>query len=251
MAEREAGALRRLFAPDLPDGGGELSLPADSVHHARVLRLGVGARIQLFDGRSGQADATVTSVSRDAMRCDAGPRRELPAPSPQLHLALGLPKGSKLESIVRMLTELGVSSLQLALCERSVPRPSQTESAARLARLRRIALEACAQSGQARALEVHAPAPLLDWAEAAPVHCPRLVFWERARAPLHGLKLDGQAPAVWAVVGPEGGLAESEVETLTAMGFAAIGLGPALLRVETAAPAISALLLERLGRFGG
>jgi len=243
-------ARRRLFVPELPAAGGELELPPDSAHHARVLRLELGAEIELFDGRSGQADATLTSVARTRTMCRVGPRRELPPAVPALHVVLGLPKGSKLEPIVRMLTELGAHSLHLASCERSVPRPQREDGAARLPRLLRIALEACAQSGQPRAPDLHAPAALLEVAARAPISSRRLVFWERATMPLRA-RPEGAGDDVWAVVGPEGGLSEAEVDALVGLGFVAVGLGPGVLRVETAVPVIAALLLDRIGRFGG
>ncbi|HMI93935.1 MAG TPA: 16S rRNA (uracil(1498)-N(3))-methyltransferase, partial [Polyangiales bacterium] len=97
---------------------------------------------------------------------------------------------------------------------------------------------------------VHPPAALVDVASKAPASALRLVFWENARSPL-AAEATSAATGVselWAVVGPEGGLAEHEVDALVALGYRAVGLGPARLRVETAAPVIAALLLERHGR---
>jgi 16S rRNA (uracil1498-N3)-methyltransferase len=243
---------RRLFVADLPNGGGAVELGPESAHHARVLRMGAGERVQLFDGRLGQAEAVVELVTRERVLCRAEPRTLLPAPSPALHLVLGLPKGGKLEDVLRMLGELGVASLHPALCERSVPRPG--EPSARLARLQRVALEACAQSGQPLATAVHAPAPLLAIAAEARAPSLRLVFWERADEPLDaalGATEVTSCADIWAVVGPEGGLSDAEIAALRDAGFATVGLGRALLRVETAAPVVAALLLERAGRLRG
>jgi 16S rRNA (uracil1498-N3)-methyltransferase len=237
---------RRLFAPDLPADGGEVVLPAESARHARVLRLAEGARVQLFDGRSGQAEATIIELARDAITCAAEPRVTLPARSPALHLVLGVPKGGKLEDITRMLTELGVDSLHLAQCERSVPRLSSAGT--RMDRLQRVALEACAQSAQPRAPVLHAPASLSEIATRVAPDARGVVFWEEAHTPLALDVTREPASEVWAVVGPEGGLSASEVDALLARGFVAAGLGPALLRVQTAAPVIAALLLDRIGR---
>jgi 16S rRNA (uracil1498-N3)-methyltransferase len=190
--------------------------------------------VQLFDGQSGQAEAAISVVSRQRIVCVAGPRQRVPRPSSALHVVLGFPKGGKLEDITRMLTELGVSSLHIALTERSVPRPAGT--AARMARLRRVALEACAQSGQASAPELGAPRPLLEIAASAPAAARRLVFWEDSSGPLRDAWSSGPAADVWTIVGPEGGLSKSEVHALTALGFC------------TAAAVIAALLLDRMGR---
>jgi 16S rRNA (uracil1498-N3)-methyltransferase len=233
---------RRLFVPELPEGGGNVKLPAETCRHVQVLRLAAGTRVELFDGRAGEAEAVLREVTRKSVRCDAGPRRVLPPAEPALHLILGVPKGDRLEGIVRMLTELGVASLHLALTERTVPRPG--DFTARLTRLRRIALQACAQSGQSHATELHAPKHLLELAAGVPAGAHKLVFWEDAVTPL--APAPGARPSeVWAVIGPEGGLAQAEVAALAELGFARVGLGPSLLRVDTAAVVACALLLDR------
>jgi 16S rRNA (uracil1498-N3)-methyltransferase len=243
MADRP----RRLFAQDLPETAGEVVLSVESARHAQVLRLRAGERVRLFDGCAAEADAVVSAISRERVVCQAEPRVQLPPPAATLHVVLGLPKGGVLEDITRMLTELGVSSLHVALCARSVPRPA--DAGARMRRLERIALEACAQSGQARAPAIHPPRPLLEIAALAPAAARKLVFWERAETPLGEVWLTGMVGTeVWAIIGPEGGLGEDEVAAARALGFDAVGLGAALLRVGTAAPVIAGLLLERLGR---
>lgn len=237
---------RRLFVDALPALGGELELPPESARHARVLRLAPGARVELFDGRAGEADAVVSRVARERVSCQAGPRHELPPPRTALHILLGLPKGKKLEDATRMLTELGVASIGAVLCERSVPEPRAEQR--RLARLQRIALEACAQSGQPRAPELRAPRSLLEAAAEAEPRALRLVFYERASEPLRAAWPSAAPAQVFAIIGPEGGLSPGEVEALSALGFVAVGLGRPRLRFETAAPVIAGLLLERLGR---
>jgi 16S rRNA (uracil1498-N3)-methyltransferase len=119
-----------------------------------------------------------------------------------------------------------------------------------MARLARVARQACAQSGQPLATRVHAPVPLLQIADAIAGPARRLVFWERAASALEVALAGpaGESSDLWAVVGPEGGLSESEVTALSARGFATVGLGRALLRVQTAAPVVAALLLHHLGR---
>lgn len=241
-----AGRLRRLHAPELGDAGGPITLPAGSASHARVLRLGVGDRVELFDGRGRAALATISAVERERVLCEAVPSVQVRAPSPALHLVLGLPKGGKPEEIVRMLSELGVTGIHLALCERSVPRPG--DASARMARLSRIALEACAQSGQSCAPLLPSPRPLLEITAGAPQDARRLVFWECADTPLQQVFDRSTSGEVWAVIGPEGGLSEQEVEALRSQGFARVGLGTALLRVDTAAVVAAALLLDRLDR---
>ncbi|MFI5307617.1 MAG: RsmE family RNA methyltransferase [Polyangiales bacterium] len=241
-----ADELRRVFATPLPSTGGEVVLDDESAQHVRVLRLRAGERVQLFDGLGAAAPATLREVSRARVICDALATAFIPAPEAVLHVVVCIPKGKKLDDIARALTELGVSSIRLASSERSVPRPN--DSALRLERLERITREACAQSGQPRTPELYAPTPLALAAAQAPPDARRFVFWEQGGAPLPRDFGGGQSREVWAVIGPEGGLSEAEVTALDGLGYASIGLGPAVLRVQTAAPVIAALLLERLGR---
>jgi len=240
---------RRLYVAELPVGGGPVALPAESVQHARVLRLSPGDRVELTDTQLGVTSAVVIECSPRRVLCEAQPLRRVAAPSPELHVVLGLPKGGKLEDMARMLCELGVSALHLAHTERSVARLARGEE--RLDRLSRIAREACLQSGQPLAMSAHAAVPLAEAAARAPRDAHKLLFWEEGGIPLPPLVDAAPHAPAWVVVGPEGGLSGGEVETLAGLGYRAIGLGPAVLRVQTAAPVIAALVLDRLGRLRG
>jgi 16S rRNA (uracil1498-N3)-methyltransferase len=236
---------RRLFAESLPAEGGALSLPDESLEHVHVLRLGVGIEVTLFDGRGGEARARISRIARSAVDVLAEPRQELPPRAARLSLVVGLPKAGKLELIVRMATELGVHAIHLALTERAVPKGESLK----LERLRRVAREASAQSGQAFVPELTPPRTLSACASAAPASAHKLAFWEEARLDLAAATsgMDGaRGGEVWAVVGPEGGLSGAEASLLAASGFSLVGLGPHILRVETACVVVSALLLERM-----
>jgi 16S rRNA (uracil1498-N3)-methyltransferase len=261
--------LRRLYAPELPDARGTLALPSESLHHARVLRLAQGDEVELFDARGRSAKARLLGAAAKARElvCEHEPARYVPAPEPAVHVVLGLPKPDKLDEIVRMLTELGVSSIELVVCERTLhPRP-------RVPRLERITREACAQSGQPYAptlvaseplpieaqnptqigvrAEGQRPRTLLQACEIisknAPAQAERWVLWESSRRPRQRRENPLGHP-VWVVIGPEGGLAEHEVSALEELGFAQASLGPAVLRVDTAAVTAASLALDRVGR---
>jgi len=236
---------RRLYSDGLPPAGGRVTLSAEAARHARVLRLSRGDAVRLFDGRGGEADATVVSLSGDELVCDTSTRESVAlGGGPPVALILGLPKGSKLDAIVRSTTELGVSSIHLAICERSVARPDRRRASARVDRLERIAREAARQSRRASVPPIVAPAPVAEVARRPAAGDTRVVFWEEADTPLEA-ELGERAP-VWVVIGPEGGLSAAEVERLTGLGYASRSLGPSALRVETAAPVAVALCLDRL-----
>lgn len=235
---------RRLFVRQFADLGGVVTLDAATSRHARVLRLRVGDAVRLFDGRGQEADARVVSMDGDAVVCEHSMPEPLAERGPRVVLVQVLPKGSKLESIVRMATEIGAAEIHLAVSGRSVARPDERRAARRAERLERIAVEAARQSGRPVVPQIVPPADLIDVAARAPEDAWRVVLWERAERPL---LTPGDLGSAWVIVGPEGGLATAEVDALAESGWQPARLGPSILRVETAAPVGLALVLDRLG----
>ena len=220
----------RFYCPG-PWRGSHAVLDGDEARHlARVRRVGVGGRVALFDGRGLAATAEVVTVDRDRVELVIlkvePPGGEL---SGCLTLATAVPKGERFDWLVEKATELGVARLVPIRAERSSVDPRPTK----LDRLRRLAVEACKQSGRSRLMEI---AEAVDWAEW-------LATGERDAAsklvahpgggPI-GCGIDLAAGVVVAI-GPEGGFTGAELEAAAAAGYRAVGLGPTILRVETAA----------------
>jgi len=234
---------RRLHHEPLLDEGGEVELSADATKHAAVLRLAVGDPVTLFDGAGGEADGEVTRAG-ERLVCAVGPKREAP-PRPRIVLVQCLPKGSKLDDIVRATTEIGVSEVRLAHAERAVARPDAARASKRLERLSKIAREASRQSLRADVPDVRAPDALLDVAAGAPDGAVKLAFVVGGKGSIAACV--DPTRETWLVIGPEGGLAPDEVEGLTRLGYRSVGLAGPVLRVETAAPIAVALVAHRLG----
>lgn len=236
---------RRLYAPELPRDEQLLELADESRKHAQVLRLRVGDDVELFDAVGCIARATLVSIDAKRASCQTQPLHCVPRERPPLHMVLGMPKGDKLDNAVRMLTELGAASIHIAQTERAVPRP--TDMHARLTRLTRIAREACAQSGQAYAPELHAPADLATIAQRAPAGSMKWLLWEESASPRphNGAAVPHD---MWVVVGPEGGLTPLEAQGLRAQAFVELSIGPAILRFETAVITAATLALDHIGR---
>lgn len=231
---------RRLHHAPLTDAAAVVTLSPEAARHARVLRLKEGDPLVLFDGRGREADARVLAL--DPLRCAAAPARDAAEAGPRLVLCYAVPKGSKkLDQVVRGATEVGVAAIHLTLTERCVARPER-DAVKKLERLARIATEAARQSGRATVPDLVAPAPLDEVAARAPASAWRLVAAPGAPG------FDGAGGEAWLVVGPEGGLSDAELEALASAGFAPIGLGPTVLRTETAAVVAPALVLDRLRR---
>jgi 16S rRNA (uracil1498-N3)-methyltransferase len=219
---------------------------AETRHLRRVLRLRVGDVVRALDGRGRELTVRLTALGTRSAEGEildsATPIRESPL---HLTLAQGLPKAEKLESIIRMSTELGVAAVVPFLTSRTVPIGRD-----RLARWVRVAREAAKQSGRTVVPAISAPVALDAWLAARDPTGLLVCLWEREPAPL-AERLPVSRPArATVVVGPEGGLSEDEVAGLEAAGAIVAGLGPRVLRTETAGPVAVALLQARWGDLG-
>ena len=226
---------RRLFAPELPPEGGRIVLDAESRRHARVLRLAPGAALTLFDGRGSVAQGALL----EGGDCRVEPPSRAAMLTPALTLVLGLPKGKTLDVCVRAATELGVSSIELAICARS-----QRVAEPKLERLARVVREAARQSELLHLPRLRPPAPLAEVAARAPEQGLRLGCFAREGASAEADPALTTATEVFVAVGPEGGFTPEEIAGLRAAGYRSHPLGPSILRVETAVPV--ALALARL-----
>ncbi len=243
-----ASPRRRFFVPPAALDGDTIVFAMREAHHiARVLRLRPGTRIVVFDGRRevdaellAVGDAGVTAAKTGAPRAAVRPF--------SLVLLQGVPRGPKMDVIVRMATEIGVSAVHPVLTERSVIDPSP----ARVERWRRIAREAAKQCGRADVPEISLPVVLGDaLAAIGPVDL-LIVPWEETARPLGEVAAGRPFASAAFLIGPEGGLTAVEVGTVRAAGGEAISLGPLLLRTETAGLVTAAMLLyERLLRHPG
>lgn len=221
-------------------------------HLSRVLRLGPGDVVRAVDGRGQELTVRLTEVGARTAAGEILARAMRRSESPlSLTLVQGLPKADKMDGIIRMATELGVARVVPVITKRTVARAEPERWTARLTRWQRVAREAAKQCGRAVIPEVAAPRALSAWlAEARPAPVLLICLWEEERAGLTDVLPAGPADRATLVVGPEGGLAETEVAALRTAGALVAGLGPRVLRTETAGPVGLALLQARYGDLG-
>ena len=225
--------MRRLHARGPFVVGASVPLEEGAARHVRVLRLSPGDRLELFDGEGSLATGHLVAPGP---RVTIASVVQAPAPRPVV-LIQALAKGDKLDTVIRMATEIGVSAIQLVETEHSVPHPDGR----RAERWRRIAQEAARQSEQAWTPRIEGPSPLLEVASAAPPGARRLVLSARGAAPV----ASSSSHETWLVIGPEGGLSPAEEEALVGLGYAPWTLQTGILRTETAAAvALGALLAQ-------
>ena len=245
--------MRRFtIAPERIEGD-RVAFDADETRHlVRVLRLGPGDLVIAADGQGRDYRVRILALGDTATGAILGvaPTR---AESPlAISLVQGVPKGDKMEAIIRATTELGVTRILPALTERTVIRLAPGPWRERARRWQRVAREATKQCGRAVVPSVEAPRPLGEWLASDESADLRLCLWEGDGMPL-GRFLEALDPGprrASVIVGPEGGLAGDEVARARAAGYTPVTLGRRVLRTETAGPAIVAILQHRLGDLG-
>jgi 16S rRNA (uracil1498-N3)-methyltransferase len=227
--------MERVYFPD-PIVNGRAVLSGPEAHHlSRVRRAREGAPVELFDGRGRAFLGRIESVDRNRVEVaieSTSPGR--PEPGVELTLATAVPKGDRFDWLVEKATELGVRRLVPILTERSVVDPRSSK----LDRLRRVVVEASKQCGRDRLMELVEP---ISWQELLANGAEDIgLFAHPGGDSVAGLGPIGRATVA---IGPEGGFNDEEVEGAIAAGWRTIGLGPTILRVETAGLAACSAIL--------
>jgi 16S rRNA (uracil1498-N3)-methyltransferase len=232
----------RFYTPDPLDPGEYVLAGAEAHHLATVRRFGPGARVTLFNGDGHDYPAEVVAADRKRTVLNVSPPvavdRELPF---RLEIAAAMPKGDRGEFLVEKLTELGVIRLIPLSTARTVVQPK----GARLEKLQHAVIEASKQCGRNRLMAV---TPLTRWPELV-----RSADLPAVRVLLHPPEPGGSARkladladvvrgGVVFAVGPEGGFTPDEVAAAEGAGWLRVGLGPRVLRAETAAITVAAAI---------
>jgi 16S rRNA (uracil1498-N3)-methyltransferase len=215
--------------------------PEETVHLARVLRLGVGARVEVCDGEGGNFAAQVSSLeSRGAILLILEKLNHWGESPLSLVLGIGLAKGEALDEAIRQATEMGVHRIVPFISTRSERLPPE-RAAQRLARWQRLARESV-KSCQ-RSLLPHIE-PVQDFASALPgPEAGKLIFWEEERrGGLKSFLSRPRPPDVRILIGPEGGFSSQEVALAREAGYDVVSLGARRLKVATAALAAITLI---------
>ena len=246
--------MRRFTIAPERISGDRVAFDADETHHlVRVLRLHAGDVVTATDGRGGAWHVRLLTLGETATGAIVGDA-SLAAESPlAIALVQAVPKGDRMDAVVRATTELGVTRILPALTERTVVRLDPSRGRERARRWQRVAREAAKQCGRAVVPAVEAPRPLAEWIADGQDADLRLCFWEIEGTPLARV-LDARASrprSVSVIVGPEGGLTRDEVARAEAAGYVTVTLGQRILRTDTAGPAIVAMLQYALGDLGG
>lgn len=235
--------MRRFYASAEQVQSGEIALDVEETRHLRdVLRLKESDRVQVFDGAGREFLCAIESIGKRETRLKIVEEIAPNAPESDLDLTLAaaLLKGEKFDLIVQKAVELGVTKLVPLNTRRADVKLKDADK--RLTRWRKIALEACKQSGRAKLMEIE---NLIDFHQfIETIDGAKILFAERGGERFSTI---AKTKTMTAIVGAEGGWETSEVEAARKKGFQIITLKGRILRAETAVIAVAAILQNQFG----
>jgi 16S rRNA (uracil1498-N3)-methyltransferase len=248
--------LPRFYAPDLDPDLASVMLPPDEARHlTRVLRLGAGAEVAVFDGRGVEYRAVVEAAVRETASLRLVERlASAPALALRVHVVLAVLKGDSMDAAVRDATMMGAQSIHPVLTAHTDVKGSFARRPETLARWQRVAMASVKQCRRAVLPVISETLNFDDWLASAPAEDTRLLFVEPAAAaaqqPLKPVLERARPAAVWLLLGPEGGWAATELEAAAIAGCTLVTLGPLTLRADAmpvAAMAAVAVLAATAG----
>jgi len=240
--------ISRIYTAQRLNSNATLELEPEPSHHlSRVLRLGVGDSLILFDGAGGEYPGEITAVDKKHVQVITGEHRKEDCESPlDIHLGIALSRSERMDWIVQKSTELGVRSLTPLSTEHTGVKLTAARADKKNLHWRQVAISACEQCGRNRLPTIYPMQALNPWLEST-VAERKFVLHHRADHTAGA----GDAPGTVALlVGPEGGLSENEIEVAEQAGYTSLRLGPRVLRTETAPLAAITILQSWWGDMG-
>lgn len=240
-----SGVPPRFYLPGLDSDGRGVLDDDEAGHLTRVLRLGFGDEIDVFDGRGGMFRARVEEASRGRVAVQVlEPAAAAPEPALAITLVMSMLKGDKMDAVIRDAVMMGVFAVQPVVSDHGDVSLEATSRGRRWERWQRIAVSSAKQCGRAVVPVIHAPRALTEWITHAPAP-PVLVLTEPGAGP--GLTLSDlpREPSAHLLIGPEGGWSAEETAAFRSAGFTPVSLGGRTLRADAAPMVAMAAVFER------
>jgi len=235
--------IHRVFTDQPLEPGRTIALAEDAAHYlSRVLRVTIGQPVVVFNGDGFDYSAEINRLDRGALGVMVQSRLPARPESPlQITLVQAVSRGERMDLTVQKATELGVTGVQPLFSARTEVRLKGEKLLRRMEHWRKVAISACEQSGRAHLPVLHAPVDLEEWTQGVSA-ARRIVCLPGADQSLASMEVKS---AVELLVGPEGGFDDRELDVLARQGVVAVGLGPRILRTETAG-AVAITILQAL-----
>ncbi len=226
---------------------------SDAKHITTVLRLKQGDYIRLFDGMGIEYQTRILCLSSEKVTVSI--ENTFPSKgesAANIIIAQAVLKEKKMDHIIRQVTELGTKKMIPFIARRSIPRPEKKKLSARTERWRKIAKESVKQCRRGIITQVNFPVSFEEMLDLGKNCDLKIIFWEKELKKIDDILPENRLniKTVFAVVGPEGGFTSDEIDTARKDGFVSAGLGPRILKSETAVVAVCTLLQYIFGDMG-
>lgn len=246
--------IPRFYLAQSLETGQPLTLPAELFRHAiQVLRMKTGEPLILFNGEGGEYLAELREVSKrtataEIMAFDPVDRES----GLQLTLVQSIIKPDKMDLTIQKCTELGISHIRPMISQRSVMRMGRDKLGKKCSHWQSIAINACEQSGRTRIPAILPPVPLDEYLTTLPENDETRLMLVPGDSPNIRSLQHASADTLHTrhfslIIGPEGGFTDDEVALCIQQGITTLSLGPRVLRAETAAMTVCALLQNYFG----
>lgn len=233
--------MTRLYLPQPLASGSTIALPEEAFRHlVQVLRMEAGEHLTVFDGEGGEYAATLATASRKGATLSIGAHDPVSREAP-IHITIAqcVSKGDRMDYALQKSTELGAAHFATVLSGHGVVKLDGERWEKKVEHWRGVVVAAAEQSGRTRVPGVDAPVSLDKYLVAPQVGL-KLILAPGGTMTLAQLP---HLPSFTALIGPEGGFSDVELDTAERHGWLKLGLGPRILRTETAPVALIAALL--------
>lgn len=230
--------MPRIYCDQALHTGVALTLSREASRHIQVLRMQPQQSVQLFDGRGGEYEASITLMGRQTVDVLVGEHHAIEREAKrQVHLAVCMPANERMDWLVEKATELGAASITPLMSQRSVVKLSGERATKKQAHWQAVAVSACEQCGRNRVPFVALPSHYGTWLADQPVPSAQryVLSLQESTAASASTTVFAQTTDVWVLNGPEGGLSAQEEQQAIAAGWQPMSLGTRVLRAETAA----------------
>ncbi|NLB88595.1 MAG: 16S rRNA (uracil(1498)-N(3))-methyltransferase [Syntrophomonadaceae bacterium] len=247
--------MHRFFVPasNIEDKKVYITDKKELKHMSKVLRLGVGDNVIVFDGKGSEYEVIITETDKEGWTADIIKAAVKDVkPKVKLSLVQGIAKGEKMDTIIQKAVEVGITSIYPVLTEHTVVKLDALKGNKKVERWQNIALEACKQCRRNTIPEVLPVTTYDEIIEKIKDKNSIMLYEKEDKLSLREvLKKDlSDAEEIFLLVGPEGGFSNKEVDKARASGTFVVTLGEKILRTETAAIVGSAIVLYELGHLG-
>ena len=240
----------RFYTADNLKTGATVKLSENAATHAtRVLRLEISDEIVLFNGNGNDYTCAITSIKKTEALVIVKSLLPMANESPlNITLLQGISSGDRMDYTIQKAVELGVTTIVPIITTRSVVKLSNERAEKRLAHWQNVVHAACEQSGRAFVPQVAAPISLSAWLANSPHSNSTRILLNPIGA-LRLSELPKPTGNITLLIGAEGGLSQSEIDTAISQGFKSVILGARILRTETAALTAIAAMQTLWGDF--